>query len=55
MSTTKDNNTPATSGNPSYLDFITPDEIFDKGPAAVKEWQEAKVSALLSKQEGEEA
>jgi hypothetical protein len=29
-------------GGPIYLDFITPDEVFDKGPAAVKDWQEAK-------------
>jgi hypothetical protein len=37
---------PATSNGPTYLDFITPDEIFDKGPAAVKRWQEAKVAEL---------
>lgn len=36
-----------TSGGPAYLDFITPDEIFDKGPAAVKKWQEAKLAELL--------
>ncbi|CAN7687081.1 hypothetical protein LJR098_002293 [Rhizobium sp. LjRoot98] len=32
----------AESYGPTYLDFITPDEIFDKGPAAVKLWQAAK-------------
>ena len=33
---------PVLSCGPTYLDFITPDEIFDKGPAAVEKWQEAK-------------
>lgn len=31
---------------PSYLDFITPDDVFDKGPDAVREWQHRYVAAL---------
>lgn len=27
---------------PDGLDFATPNEVFDKGPEAVKEWQEAR-------------
>ncbi|MBP2560807.1 hypothetical protein J2857_003576 [Neorhizobium galegae] len=37
---------PISSEGPAYLDFITPDEIFDKGPDAVKKWQEAKRAKL---------
>jgi len=41
MTDTK-NPPPAPSDGSTYLDFVTPDEIFDKGPAAVKQWQDAK-------------
>lgn len=34
--------------SPAYLDFITPNEIFEKGPDAVKDWQEAKRAELQS-------
>lgn len=34
---------------PSYLDFITPDDVFDKGPAEVKRWQEAKAAEITAK------
>lgn len=33
---------------PTYLDFITPDEVFDQGPDAVREWQEAKKAEIRS-------
>ncbi|WP_052201909.1 hypothetical protein [Ensifer sp. ZNC0028] len=35
------------SDGPTYLDFITPDAIFEKGPAAVREWQQAKLAEVL--------
>lgn len=30
------------ASGPSYLDFITPDDVFDQGPDAVREWQSIK-------------
>ncbi|WJR67000.1 hypothetical protein QTA58_22890 [Neorhizobium sp. CSC1952] len=39
---------PHTNDGPSYLDFITPDNVFDRGPDAVQAWQEAK-SAEISR------
>nr|WP_246812707.1 Lar family restriction alleviation protein [Ensifer sp. ENS07] len=39
--------TTGSAGGPTYLDFITPDEIFEKGPDAVKKWQAAKLVELL--------
>lgn len=42
---------PSCSG-PSYLDFITPDEVFDRGPDAVKEWQDKKAAELSGSGDG---
>ncbi|KPF47095.1 hypothetical protein [Rhizobium sp. AAP43] len=33
---------PGFGRSPDGLDFATPDEVFDKGPEAVREWQEAR-------------
>lgn len=33
---------PGFGRGPDGLDFATPDEVFDKGPEAVKQWQEAR-------------
>ncbi|THV13758.1 hypothetical protein [Rhizobium rhizophilum] len=33
---------PVLGRSPDGLDFATPDEVFDKGPEAVREWQEAR-------------
>lgn len=40
-----------TDYGPSYLDFITPDDVFDKGPEAVKEWQARYAAALAGHEE----
>ncbi|WP_141502301.1 hypothetical protein [Rhizobium sp. J15] len=32
---------------PTYLDFITPDEVFDRGPDAVKAWQEKYMNRIV--------
>ncbi|MDW9888894.1 hypothetical protein GOC28_08390 [Sinorhizobium meliloti] len=45
-----DDNPPphANAHGPTYLDFITPDDVFDKGPDAVKAWQGAKSAEITN-------
>lgn len=52
MGITDDDPQSQSAEGPTYLDFITPDEIFDKGPTAVQEWQDAKRATLFSADNG---
>lgn len=39
---------PQEHDGPTYLDFITPDEVFAKGPDAVASWQAAKRADIMN-------